>query len=146
MIFRALIAFSVTLTAAWLLMLAACGPAPETSAPVAPVPDWQVEADAGLIASDMRWGLVRVEGRSMEPQIWDGQRVLIDRDAWAETGPGMDVVFRRGGATYLHRVIRRQGGTLETRGLSNSRRDAGIVTREAYVGTVRAVFYGGDLE
>lgn len=125
-------------------LLAACGPSPETAAPVAPVPEWQVDADAGLIASDMRWGLMRVEGRSMEPQIWAGQWVLYDAHTWESTGPGADVLFRRGGEIYVHRVIQRTGGALETRGINGPRRDAGIVTRDAYVGTVRAIFYGGQ--
>ena len=127
-----------------LVAFTGCGPAPETAAPVAPVPSWQVDADALLAASDMRWGAMRVEGRSMEPQIWDGQWVLYDAHAWEATGPGADVLFRRGGEIYVHRVIRRHGGALETRGINNPRRDSGVVTADAYVGTVRAIFYSGD--
>ena len=127
-----------------LVAFTACGPAPETAAPVAPVPAWQADADALLAASDMRWGAMRVEGRSMEPQIWAGQWVLYDAHAWEATVPGTNVLFLRGGHIYVHRVIRRSNGVLETKGINNPRRDSGVVTADAYVGTVRAIFYSGD--
>jgi len=91
------------------------------------------------------WGLlllfqpVRVTGSSMNPALFVGDLVFVDRDG--EVRPGDIALYRtQGHGPVLHRVLRvgRQG-SVRTKGDANPVPDRDPVPAAAIVGPVRAV-------
>ena len=107
--------------------------------PVSGLESWVVESDAYLMGYDSGFESIQVSGNSMTPLIWDGQFVLYDKNGWDHAVRGSIILFRQDGILYIYQVRRKSDTHIEVRGTSDLPRHILPVTRENYVGTVRAI-------
>lgn len=89
-----------------------------------------------IVACGWAYGVLYVEGGSMEPALSAGD-VIVYRRAGAAPGVGDLVVFEHGGVPVVHRVAGvLRDGTLRTRGDANASLDGGAVEPSAVMGEV----------
>jgi signal peptidase I len=73
----------------------------------------EVAAEVLRASGELR---LRVFGGSMLPSIWPGDVLLIRRAAPADMEPGGLVLYARNGGFVVHRIVRKNGDMLTTRG------------------------------
>ncbi|MFZ0394839.1 MAG: S24/S26 family peptidase [Terracidiphilus sp.] len=96
-------------------------------------------ADVALASGSVR---LRVTGSSMLPALRAGDLVTVERCSLEEFEPDAMVLFRRGDGLVLHRLVRKTGDSVLTRGDSLPRYDEPVGT-SAIVGRAVSVLRNG---
>jgi signal peptidase I len=85
---------------------------------------------------------LQVAGASMVPALWPGDRVTVRSCDPSELGPDLIVVFRQNQRLVVHRVMRRDGNRIVTRGDARPCLDAPVLAVEI-LGCVETVTRSG---
>ena len=81
--------------------------------------------------SDSPYALLRVMGGSMEPELHDGDAVLVKNDRFEDLQTGDTIVFVQNGELIIHKIVTVSDGYVITRGTANTDNDP-LVVEEAY--------------
>ena len=99
----------------------------------------ELVADVARAFGEVR---LKVTGASMLPAIWPGDILAVERQDSAELRPGQIVLCLRAGELMAHRMIRRTGDCLVTRGDSLLHSDPPVRASEV-VGQVTCILRNG---
>lgn len=99
----------------------------------------ELVADVARAFGEVR---LRATGASMLPAVWPGDILVVERQNSARLQPGQIVLCLREGELMAHRMIRRTGDCLVTRGDSLRHSDPPIRSSEV-VGQVTCILRNG---
>ena len=86
---------------------------------------------------------LRVTGWSMFPSVRPGDTLMIERVELDSVDCGDIVLFERGGQLYVHRVVRKSGAKILTRGDAMPQADPEVEEQEL-LGRVRLILRHGE--